>query len=69
MEIEHTLAGKLLLLIGAVTAASGVTLADADLFLSLCLKFVSFTSFFCYLLINQDQIEKGWNKFIKRFKK
>lgn len=66
--LEHTFIGRVLLVVGAVTAATGVTLSHIDLMLSICLRFVSFTSFFCYLLINQDQISAGWDKAISKIK-
>lgn len=41
---------------------------NIDLGLSILLKFVSLATFVCYILINHDDIEKGYYKFRDRIK-
>lgn len=66
IENQNSILGTILLTLG--TFSGGLTLTDLDLYLSIGLKFVSFVSFMCYLLINQDAIKKGWVKFKNKFK-
>ncbi len=66
IEQQHSILGTILLTMG--TFSAGLTLTDIDLYLSIGLKFVSFASFLCYLLINHKNITKGWNEFKNKFK-
>lgn len=66
-EYNETMVGRLLIILGMISG--GLTLTTFDLYLSILLKFISISSFICYLLVNQGAIKKGWLNFTRTFKK
>lgn len=68
-EKLHQTFNYLFLGTGTTTAGIALNLQTANDIVGLIVKGISILSFLCYLLINQGDIEKGWYKFINRFKK
>jgi hypothetical protein len=59
---------KVLLTIGTISGGTGLSLASFDLYLALLLKITSLITFLLFIVINQDKIEDGIKKLIRRIK-